>query len=78
VIEDDYDAEFRYDRAAVGAVQGLDPDRVAHVGTTAKTLAPGLRLGWITAPAWLAERLPTAKTAADSGSPSSASSPWLT
>jgi GntR family transcriptional regulator / MocR family aminotransferase len=69
VIEDDYDAEFRYDRAAVGAVQGLDPGRVAHVGTTAKTLAPGLRLGWITAPAWLAERLPAAKSAADSGSP---------
>jgi GntR family transcriptional regulator/MocR family aminotransferase len=50
-------------------VQGLDPGRVAHVGTTAKTLAPGLRLGWITAPAWLAGQLPEAKSAADSGSP---------
>jgi GntR family transcriptional regulator/MocR family aminotransferase len=69
IVEDDYDAEFRYDRAAIGAVQGLDPGRVAHVGTTAKTLAPGLRLGWITAPAWLAEQLPQAKSAADSGSP---------
>ena len=69
VVEDDYDAEFRYDRAGVGAVQGLDPGRVAHVGTTAKTLAPALRLGWITAPAWLAEQLPEAKSAADSGSP---------
>jgi GntR family transcriptional regulator/MocR family aminotransferase len=69
IVEDDYDAEFRYDRTAVGAVQGLDPGRVAHVGTTAKTLAPGLRLGWITAPAWLAEQLPEAKSAADSGSP---------
>ena len=69
IVEDDYDAEFRYDRAGIGAVQGLDPGRVAHVGTTAKTLAPALRLGWITAPAWLAEQLPEAKSAADSGSP---------
>jgi GntR family transcriptional regulator/MocR family aminotransferase len=69
IVEDDYDAEFRYDRAGIGAVQGLDPGRVAHVGTTAKTLAPGLRLGWITAPLWLAGQLPQAKSAADSGSP---------
>jgi GntR family transcriptional regulator / MocR family aminotransferase len=69
VIEDDYDAEFRYDRAPAAAVQGLDPSRVAHVGTTAKTLAPGLRLGWISAPDWLASHLPQAKSAADSGSP---------
>jgi GntR family transcriptional regulator / MocR family aminotransferase len=69
IVEDDYDAEFRYDRAGIGAVQGLDPGRVAHVGTTAKTLAPGLRLGWVTAPAWLAGQLPDAKSAADSGSP---------
>jgi GntR family transcriptional regulator/MocR family aminotransferase len=69
VIEDDYDAEFRYDRAPAAAVQGLDPGRVAHVGTTAKTLAPALRLGWISAPEWLASQLPGAKSAADSGSP---------
>jgi GntR family transcriptional regulator / MocR family aminotransferase len=74
IVEDDYDAEFRYDRAGIGAVQGLDPGRVAHVGTTAKTLAPGLRLGWVTAPAWLAGQLPDAKSAADSGSPGSPSS----
>jgi len=69
VIEDDYDAEFRYDRVPAGAVQGLDPGRVAHVGTTAKTLAPGVRLGWISAPDWLASELSQAKSAADSGSP---------
>lgn len=69
VIEDDYDAEFRYDRAPVGAIQGLDPGRVLHVGTVSKTLAPGVRLGWITAPAGLIEELVARKSAADSGSP---------
>ena len=45
IIEDDYDAEYRYDRAPVGALQGLRPDLVAHVGSVSKTLAPALRLG---------------------------------
>jgi GntR family transcriptional regulator / MocR family aminotransferase len=69
VIEDDYDAEFRYDRTPIGALQGLDPSRVAHVGTVSKTLAPGVRLGWITAPASLVEGLVARKSSADSGSP---------
>ena len=51
VIEDDYDAEFRYDRAPLGALQGLAPDRVAYIGTVSKTLAPALRLGWLVLPA---------------------------
>lgn len=69
IIEDDYDAEFRYDRAAVGAVQGLDPGRVAHVGSASKTLAPAVRLGWISTPPDLLEGLREQKSAADSGSP---------
>jgi len=52
-IEDDYDAEYRYDRAAVGALQGLDPDRVVYAGSASKTLAPALRLGWLVVPAAL-------------------------
>ena len=55
VIEDDYDAELRYDRQPVGALQALDPDHVAFVGTTSKTLAPGLRLGWLLVPHTLLE-----------------------
>ncbi len=55
VVEDDYDGEFRYDRQPVGALQGMDPDRVAYVGTTSKSLAPGLRLGWMALPPSLVE-----------------------
>jgi GntR family transcriptional regulator/MocR family aminotransferase len=50
VIEDDYDAEFRYDRAPIGALQALDPDHVVFAGTLSKSLAPGLRLGWMVVP----------------------------
>ena len=50
VIEDDYDAELRYDRQPVGALQALDPEHVAYAGTASKTLAPGLRLGWLVLP----------------------------
>ncbi|WP_460525021.1 MocR-like pyridoxine biosynthesis transcription factor PdxR [Flindersiella endophytica] len=69
IVEDDYDAEFRYDRTPVGAVQGLDPARVVHVGTAAKTLAPGLRLAWASLPAELVEEVRERKAYADSGSP---------
>jgi GntR family transcriptional regulator / MocR family aminotransferase len=69
IIEDDYDAEFRYDRLAVGAVQGLDPGRVVHIGTSSKTLAPGVRLGWMSLPADLVDEVKSAKSAADAGSP---------
>lgn len=50
VIEDDFDSEYRYDRPPVGSLQGLMPERVVYCGTTSKTLAPTLRLGWIVAP----------------------------
>jgi GntR family transcriptional regulator/MocR family aminotransferase len=49
-IEDDYDAEFRYDRAPVGALQGMDPERIVYAGTASKTLAPAMRLGWLVIP----------------------------
>ena len=69
VLEDDYDAEYRYDRAPVGAIQGLDPDRVVYAGTASKTLAPGLRLGWLVLPRELVGPVAEAKLLADRGSP---------
>jgi GntR family transcriptional regulator/MocR family aminotransferase len=69
VVEDDYDAEYRYDRAPIGAMQGLSPDRVVYAGTASKTLAPGLRLGWLVAPPDLVDALAEAKQLADRGSP---------
>ncbi|MGW7526421.1 MocR-like pyridoxine biosynthesis transcription factor PdxR [Streptomyces sp. NPDC054783] len=50
VLEDDYDGEFRYDRKPVGALQGLDPERVIHLGSVSKSLSPALRLGWMVLP----------------------------
>jgi GntR family transcriptional regulator/MocR family aminotransferase len=69
IIEDDYDAEYRYDRTPVGALQGLAPDHVAYAGSASKTLAPGLRLGWFVMPGHLTEPMAEAKIAADRGSP---------
>jgi GntR family transcriptional regulator/MocR family aminotransferase len=57
VLEDDYDGEFRYDRQPVGAVQGLDPERVVYLGSASKSLTPVLRLGWMVLPDELIDRV---------------------
>jgi GntR family transcriptional regulator / MocR family aminotransferase len=69
IIEDDYDAEYRYDRAPVPAMAAAAPGHVAYAGTTSKTLAPGMRLGWLVPPARMHADLVVAKHAADLGSP---------
>jgi GntR family transcriptional regulator/MocR family aminotransferase len=69
VLEDDYDAELRYDRGPAGALQGLAPDAVVLAGTASKTLAPALRLGWLLLPAELVPIAVTARTMADGGGP---------
>jgi GntR family transcriptional regulator/MocR family aminotransferase len=66
-IEDDYDAEHRYDRVAVGALQGLDPDLVIYAGSASKTLAPALRLGWLVVPWALVDAVGEAKLRTDRG-----------
>jgi GntR family transcriptional regulator/MocR family aminotransferase len=69
IIEDDYDAEFRYDRDPVGALQGLAPDRVALIGTVSKSLAPALRLGWVVCPHRMLDAAMEDKRLSDRGSP---------
>jgi GntR family transcriptional regulator/MocR family aminotransferase len=61
ILEDDYDGEFRYDRKPVGALQGLDPERVVYFGTASKSLAPALRLAWMVTPEHLLSAVTAAK-----------------
>jgi GntR family transcriptional regulator / MocR family aminotransferase len=69
VIEDDYDAEHRYDRAPVAALAALAPEHVAYVGSVSKTLAPALRLGWVVAPPAVRDELVMRKQWSDITSP---------
>jgi GntR family transcriptional regulator/MocR family aminotransferase len=69
IIEDDYDAEFRYDREPVGVLQGLASHCVAAIGTVSKSLAPAVRLGWILCPAGMTEEIAAEKEYEDRGSP---------
>ncbi|MFJ8695925.1 MocR-like pyridoxine biosynthesis transcription factor PdxR [Streptomyces roseolilacinus] len=69
VVEDDYDGDFRYDREPVGALQGLDPERVVYTGSVSKSLAPGLRLGWLLLPESLAGAVVERKRTMDLGHP---------
>ncbi|MCX2184441.1 PLP-dependent aminotransferase family protein [Streptomyces sp. SKN60] len=65
LLEDDYDGEFRYDRQPVGALQGLDPDRVVYLGTASKSLAPGLRIAWMVLPEQLVDEVVATKGTVD-------------
>ncbi len=69
IVEDDYDAEYRYDRAPVPALHPSAPDRIAYTGSTSKSLAPALRLGWLVPPRSRFAELVDAKHATDLGSP---------
>ena len=65
IIEDDNDAEFRYDRTSIGALQGLAPEHVVYGSSASKVLSPALRLGWLAAPEHLLAELLPEKALAD-------------
>ncbi|KRR16319.1 GntR family transcriptional regulator [Bradyrhizobium lablabi] len=66
VIEDDYDSEFRYDGAPLLSLAGIDHlSRVIYMGTFAKTLFPGLRIGYCALPERLVGPVTTARAALD-------------
>jgi GntR family transcriptional regulator/MocR family aminotransferase len=67
VIEDDYDAEYRYDRYPVGALQGVLPERGIYAGTLSKSLAPGFRLGWLVVPPPLLDTIVARRGTTDLG-----------
>jgi GntR family transcriptional regulator/MocR family aminotransferase len=69
ILEDDYDAEFRYDRQPVGSLQGLAPERVIAMGSVSKTLAPALRMGWMVVPPALMAPVLDEKLLAGRGAP---------
>ncbi|MFF9274695.1 aminotransferase-like domain-containing protein [Streptomyces griseosporeus] len=67
ILEDDYDAEHRYDRPPVPALRGLLADRVCYLGSVSKLLAPALRIGWMVPPPRHRVPLTDAKRFADLG-----------
>ncbi|QEW03782.1 PLP-dependent aminotransferase family protein [Microbacterium lushaniae] len=69
ILEDDYDAEFRYDRQPVGSLHGLNPRRVIALGSVSKTLAPAIRLGWVLAPPRLRDGIIEEKRLSSRGAP---------
>jgi GntR family transcriptional regulator/MocR family aminotransferase len=50
IIEDDYLGELQLARRAAPALATMDRDRVIHIGTFSKTIAPGLRMGYVVVP----------------------------
>ena len=67
IVEDDYDAEHRYDRPPVPALHAMLPERTCYTGSVSKTLAPALRTGWLLTPPRFREAVTVAKRYADLG-----------
>ena len=64
IIEDDPYSALRYAGEDVPPLRALDPD-VIYLGTFSKTVAPGIRVGWMVMPEALKEKMYAIKEAAD-------------
>ena len=65
VVEDDPYGQLRYEGEDIPPICTLIPERTIYLGTFSKTMAPGLRLGWIVAPESLMARFVQAKQGCD-------------
>jgi 2-aminoadipate transaminase len=65
LVEDDPYGELRYEGDYLTPIFRMAPERTIYMSTFSKTLAPGIRLAWITAPKPLIARLVQAKQGAD-------------
>ncbi len=70
IIEDDYDAEYRYESLPIASLQGLDAHgRVVYIGTFSKVLFPALRLGYVVIPSDLVDHFLAIRRVMDLGPP---------
>ena len=67
VVEDDYDAEHRYDRPPVPALRSMLGEQVCYAGSVSKLLAPALRVGWLLPPPRYREAFVAVKRNSDLG-----------
>ena len=65
VVEDVAYRELGFEDESLPSLWSLGPDIVVQVGTTSKTLFPGVRLGWAAGPAEVVDRLVAAKQVTD-------------
>ena len=70
IIEDDYDSQFHYAGLPTACVQGLDTQqRTIYLGTFAKSLYPGLRIGYMVLPPALVKPMTHARSILDGHTP---------
>lgn len=71
ILQDDYDAEFRFAGTPLPSLAALDRDgRVLHAGSFSRTLFPAIRLGYLIVPPALVDAVGAVRDARDADMPS--------